>query len=69
MAESLKQQRELSHLERALLELANVKTERFQDLKHIGLDCWDKIDATVREAICVAGIEFVPGSWPPAYQK
>ncbi|CZR44012.1 uncharacterized protein FPRO_13820 [Fusarium proliferatum ET1] len=69
VAESLKQQRELSHLEGVLLELSNVKAERFQDLKHIGLDCWDKMDATVREAICEAGIEFVPESWPPAYQK
>ncbi|KAG4272521.1 hypothetical protein FPRO04_10474 [Fusarium proliferatum] len=69
VAESVKQQRELSHLERALLELANVKAEGFQDLKHIGLDCWDKMDATVREAICEAGIEFVQKTWPPAYQK
>ncbi|SCV60806.1 uncharacterized protein FFFS_15375 [Fusarium fujikuroi] len=69
VAESVKQQRELIHLERALLELANVKSEGFQDLKHIGLDCWDKMDATVREAICEAGIEFVQETWPPAYQK
>ncbi|KAF5554169.1 hypothetical protein FMEXI_2155 [Fusarium mexicanum] len=69
VAESLIRQRELSLLERALLELANGKAERFQDLKHIGLDCWDKVDAAVHEAMLEAGIEFVPESWPVAYQK
>ncbi|KAF5641473.1 uncharacterized protein FTJAE_4125 [Fusarium tjaetaba] len=67
--ESVKQQRELSHLGQALLELASVKAERFQDLKHIGIDCWDKVDAAVQKALLEAGIGFVPESWPSAYQK
>ncbi|KAF5720993.1 hypothetical protein FMUND_3896 [Fusarium mundagurra] len=69
VAESVKQQREHSHFERALIELADVKAERFHDLKHIDLDCWDKVDAAVHKAILEAGIEFVPENWPTAYQK
>ncbi|KAF4475867.1 hypothetical protein FAGAP_12550 [Fusarium agapanthi] len=68
--ESYRQQSSpVKRFEQGLLGLAAEATGDFQNLKFVGLDYAERVDATVEEAIRRAGIEFAYESWPVSFSN
>ncbi|KAF5630089.1 hypothetical protein F52700_7447 [Fusarium sp. NRRL 52700] len=59
----------VNRFEQGLLGLAAAATGDFPNLKFVGLDFAEVVDATVEAAIRGAGIEFAYESWPVSYKK
>ncbi|KAF5573202.1 hypothetical protein FPCIR_14046 [Fusarium pseudocircinatum] len=57
----------VNRFKQGLLGLAAAATSDLPNLKFVGLDYAEGVDATVEEAIRMAGIEFAYDSWPVSY--